>query len=193
VQEDHVKIIWTCAAVFAICVAAILLVLWDGRVFNNMTPSQHLNEAKRRINERDLPSLQIALAHVAAVAKTSPEAKEAAEVEAELKGSKAAIEQGINAAQLAKTSRATVIAQLQTDLNNLGYDLSVNDSDGAGEIAIRSSVFDDTEHRVRFLAFLRSRSAPTSDICLMGIRSIRLRGSGFLFGFNEAYPFSCGY
>jgi hypothetical protein len=161
--------------------------------FNSLTPSQHLDEGKSGLTVRDMPSVETAMRHVAAVPRTSPEAKEAAEVEAQLKSRWTEIRQERNAVEQARKSRASAIAQLQTDLKNLGYDLSVSDYDGAGEIAITSSNFDDTDHRVRFLAFLRGRNSPTSGICWMGIKSIRLRGSGFFLRFNETYPFSCDH
>ena len=54
--------------------------------------------------------------------------------------------------------------ELQRKLRNLGYDLTVAQSDKPGELTITSKDFDDTDHRVRFLSLLRSRNSPAAEV-----------------------------
>jgi hypothetical protein len=82
------------------------------------------------------------------------------------------------------------ITQLSSDLKNLGYELSVEagGADAPTEIVITSSDFDETDHRVRFLASIRGRNAPTAAACWNGFDRVRLRSSRIpLVGFSEIY------
>ena len=82
--------------------------------------------------------------------------------------------------------------QLQADLKGLGYDLTVSRSDKAGEVAITSKEFDDTDHRVRFLAFMRGKSSPRFGVCYAGFNKLRLKSSSIPFvGFDDSYSLEC--
>ena len=84
--------------------------------------------------------------------------------------------------------------ELQRKLRNLGYDLTVAQSDKPGELTITSKDFDDTDHRVRFLSLLRSRNSPAAEVCLAGFQTVRLKTPGDLFGFfgfSQTYSLEC--
>lgn len=79
---------------------------------------------------------------------------------------------------------------LKADLKNLGYEYDVEVDVSKNEIIITSTDFENTDHRVRFLSFLRGKHHPTSGVCFAGLDKVRLRGGRF-FAFSEAYPLNC--
>jgi hypothetical protein len=172
-------------------------------VFNHMTPAQHLWEA--RTASRSPENIVLALEHVAAIPKNSPEASEAQvlgtvlhEQEAAARAAQAQKDEAANAARNARAAarnvRAAAITQLSADLNNLGYDLNVEagGADAPTEIVITSSEFSDSDHRVRFLASIRGRSGLTASACWDGFDKMRLRSSRIpLVGFSESYSLDC--
>jgi hypothetical protein len=95
------------------------------------------------------------------------------------------------ATQLAEEARKAALRNLQDSLKNLGYDLTVAQSDKADELIITSKDFGDTDHRVRFLSFLRAPNSPAAYVCVAGFQTVRLKDTGFLGLFSETYPLEC--
>ena len=79
------------------------------------------------------------------------------------------------------------MVELQRELRNLGYDLTVAQSDKPGELTIASKDFDETDRRLRFLSFLRGRSSPAAGVCIAGFEAVCLKGAGF----SEVYSLDC--
>jgi uncharacterized FlaG/YvyC family protein len=139
------------------------------------------------------------LRHTKAIAAGTPEAiavktltdeinTEVANVLAERKSAE---ERSAQDRQLSE-QRAAVVRDLQDKLRNLGYDLTVGESDKPEELIITSKDFDQTDQRVRFLSFLRGRTNPATDVCLLGFRVVNLRTSALpLVGFSEKYVLGC--
>jgi hypothetical protein len=186
-------------ALFGLTVAmSIVMVIRDTWVFNHMTTAQHLWEAKRA-SETD--GIDLALRHIGAITPNSSEASDAQilrtalrERDAVIKAAQAEKELAVKAARNARAAAsATAIRQLSSELKNVGYDLSVGTSSNSPEeIVITSPDFDDTDHRVRFLAFVRGRSTPFAVGCWSGFTKVRLRSSKMpLVGFNESYSLGC--
>ena len=91
----------------------------------------------------------------------------------------------------AKSSRSLLVQQ---SLRDLGYDFEVSPSETAGEVVITAAEFDDTDHRVRFLAFLRNHKSPVRGLCFGGFTKVRLRSSRIpLVGFDESYSLECSF
>lgn len=86
--------------------------------------------------------------------------------------------------------RAQAIRYLQESLRNGGYSITVAvSSSKADQIELTSKDFGDTDHRVRFLSFLRGRNSPVFSACHEGYRTARLIESSF--GFSEEYSLEC--
>jgi hypothetical protein len=100
-------------------------------------------------------------------------AQESAAAEARVSAIVATAQADAETARAAE-ARAAAIANLEKDLRNRGYDLTVKQSNTANEIAIASSDFSDTDHRVRFLSFIRGRNSPAVPACLAGFTTVRL-------------------
>ena len=176
--------------------------IWNRHVFSTMTPAQHLREARNGLRQ-DLPAIESALRHAYAIREDSPEFRERVPLQAELEKEeydlnkaandlKKAEEEKTMARNEADAARAAAISKLAADLKSLGYDVSVEPSESPDAVTITSSDFDDTDHRVRFLSFLRGNKAPTVSVCWAGITKVQLRGSRIAFlGFNEIYSLDC--
>jgi hypothetical protein len=148
-------------------------------------------------------AVEEAITHATAIAKGSAEYDEAQELVGKLQAVRDSITNSIAAKQKeqeqqqreqqqTKSARKGAVEQLQEDLKNLGYQLSVDESDVPDKIVITSSDFDDTDHRVRFLSFVRGKNTPMSGTCWFGFRQVELRTSKIPFvGFSETYPLSC--
>jgi hypothetical protein len=191
------------SAIIASIVWAIASELWDQHLFNTMTTAQHLEEAKKGL-QKELPDVEAALRHVYAIKTNKPaESKEQVELMTELEKEqfdlkkreadlKQAEEIRAKAKSEAKAPHDTAITQLAGDLKNLGYEFTVEPSDSPDEVTITSSDFAETDHRVRFLSFMRGRTAPIAGVCWVGISKIRLRSSKLPFlGFDESYSIDC--
>jgi TPR repeat protein len=168
------------------------------RAFNAMTPAKHLIEAQSALRAGLYTE---ALAHARAIT-TGPEVSEARKIEQEvsnarevgaqmLQGAREAEAQRLQAARSAEESRRVALNDLQRELKNLGYDLTVAQSDQLNEVLITSKDFGETDHRVRFLSFLRGRNSPTTGVCLSGFQNVRLKDSSSFFGFSEVYSLDC--
>jgi uncharacterized FlaG/YvyC family protein len=161
------------------------------RAFDAMTPARHLQEAKSSFGAE---LYGLALRHARAIT-SGPEVSEARKIEQKASTAQEAEREAIarrrQAAEAVEQDRRTAVRDLQSDLKNLGYDLTVSQSDKPNELIITSKDFDDTEHRVRFLAFLRGRNSPTAGVCVSGFQKVRLKERDSFFGFNDVYSLEC--
>jgi len=199
------KIVLICFAIIFVIMFVPLggFATWDSWVFTHMTTAQHLFEAQRALQTSG--DVELALRHIEAIPGNAPEAKEAKAlrkiVEQKMAAKNAAAGQAQNAANAAVQAhnaavqaRALAVDQVSSDLRNLGYQLTVETStDVPTEVVITSADFDDTDHRVRFLSFIRGRKGPKASLCWNGFNDVRLRSSKIpLLGFNERYSLDCG-
>jgi hypothetical protein len=103
-------------------------------------------------------------------------------------------ERALKATSPAKHLEAARLAlrNLQAALRNLGYDVTVSQSDKPTEFTIISKDFDDTDHRVRFLSFLRGENTLLTEVCSVGFETLHLRTSDLPFlGFSDTYSLAC--
>jgi len=176
----------------------------ERHAFERMTPAQHL-EAARREALTEQSDIQRVKDHLAALPSGSPESAAAAELRKQvaereddlrlLEASEAEARVRENAIAASKNAPSVAVGQLQRDLSNLGYDLTVRQSSFPNEIEIISSDFGDTDPRVHFLSLLR-RSPAAESACLAGFDRLRLSSSRFRaswlpFGFSESYSLDC--
>jgi hypothetical protein len=161
---------------------------WEDHEFDRMSPARHFELAENLI------SFDEAWKHLDAIPPNAPEAAKVPELREQLKAKQAA---KIHAATVAAndaaeraTNRAAALIELEKNLRNKGYDLTVSGSEMPDEVVITSSDFADTDHRVQFLAAMRSKhSGPP---CWAGFRTVRLRSSSIpLVGFSESYSMEC--
>jgi hypothetical protein len=168
------------------------------RAFDAMNPAAHLAASRVALGQERFDDAE---RQANAIASGAPEALEASRVKEEIAAARQRVKEEAVAVrqseQLAyerrlaeKKLRTAAPGDLQDSLKNLGYDLTVAQSDKPDEIVITSKDFDDTDHRVRFLSFLRGRNSPAVGACLAGFQTVRLKSSGF-FGFSEAYSLDC--
>jgi hypothetical protein len=173
---------------------------WDEHTFNAMSAAQHLSEAKQCLRGSDA-DVDTGLRHLAAIPKQSVEVTEAKEIQAQLSTRKGAIEaqlsaresdlrQAVEAQKQVKEAQKAAVVQLRADLKNLGYNFTVAQSEFPEEVVITSGEFAETDHRVRFLSFLRRKNSPALAGCFAGLRSVRLKSSQY-FGFDESYSLNC--
>jgi hypothetical protein len=167
---------------------------WDQHTFKAMTPAQHLDAARAALGDKHFDD---GLYQLSAIKPGAPESADAKELEGELTAAKEAAQRDQaapqEAARIAERQREAVVQQLQARLSELGYAVTVAPSDKPGEIVITSKDLGDTDHRVRFLAFLRGRNSPATSACFAGFHTVRL-SSGLLspiWGFSEAYSLDC--
>jgi hypothetical protein len=163
------------------------------RAFRAMSPTEHLEAARLALKEGHFDD---GARHVAAIADTDPKVLEARQLAQEIGAAREAAEarqiQEQRKKQLAAQTRELAVRDLQDVLKNLGYDLTVGQSDKSGKVSITSKDFDDTERRVRFLSFLRSRSSPLSGVCSAGFEKVELKSSALPFvGFSDTYSLDC--
>jgi hypothetical protein len=162
----------------------------EKRQFDALTPAgQHLAKAKDTLAEG---AFEEGLREIKAIPASTPEAASAKEVEDRLNaGLQAAVARA--AQKRAEVLKNEQIHSIEVQLRELGYKLSVSASNKSGEIAISLDDFSDTDHRVRFLAFIRSQKGPAQNLCWLGISEIRLTGQGFLGSFRsgDAYSLEC--
>ena len=157
-----------------------------------MTTAEHLRAARRALDEH---SLHAARQHLnAAPAETPGTARLTRKLEAELQAHRAALEQEA-AAQLARQAKAEsqreAVRQLEQNLRNLGFDLSVTQSPDPSEITIVAPGFDNSDKQHLFLTFLHGANSPIAPACAAGIQTVRLKGPGVFFGFSERYSLEC--
>jgi hypothetical protein len=180
----------------------LFLVAWlfiraESKTFYAMTPAQHLEAARAKVKQFDVPGRNAAEWQVLfddvrreldALPVDSARSEEGRKLRASLTKAQEwlnGVEQQGRQEAAAKSAFPTT---LQNELKDRGYGCTVaTSSDAPDEIAITSKDFNDTDHRVRFLAFLRGRNY---DICATGFRKVRLK-SGW-FEFSESYNLECG-
>ena len=169
----------------SLVVLAAIVIVFDvhkTRVFEAMTPAQHLAEARSALVGPS--SIDVAREHLSAIPPTSPEAAEATLVLKEVDARQKAFDDqdaADRAEKVAKDARqkeeidtrSSRALLVQISLRDLGYDFAVSPSETAGEVVITSSEFDDTDHRVQFLAFLRSKKSPVLGLCFGGFARVR--------------------
>jgi hypothetical protein len=159
-------------------------VWWDDHEFNKMSPARHLELAENLI------SFDEAWKHLDAITPNSPEAAKVPETRERLKAKRLANQQAATARASAAVGRAAAVTELEKDLRNRGYDLTVSGSETPDEVIITSADFADTDHRVQFLTAMRSKHSGPA--CWAGFRTVRLRSSSFpLVGFSEDYSMEC--
>jgi hypothetical protein len=104
------------------------------------------------------------LKHAKAVPSNSPEGQQATEIATtlgeRLKTKKRAEDEAAQAASDAEKAQTTAVQELQEELRNRGYDLTVAKSEKSGEIIITSGYFTGTDNRVKFLSFNRAATVP---------------------------------
>lgn len=178
-------------ALAVIAAVAIFAVVQDQRDFNSMTPTEHLQRAKGFL---DAKLFDDGLKHIAAIPASAPEAVEATEIQHQLTTAKTAWKNDLDAKAEAKASddkaRTAYTRDLQDELRQLGYDLTVAQSDKPEEVVIASKDFEDTDHRVRFLAYIRGQNRRPG-LCSRGFGQVRIESGGIIGGFNEVYSLDC--
>src|SRR5580704_6252526 len=116
------------------CAVVFLYQAWDAHVFGQLSPQEHLRQAKMFLNGiPDAGSLEQARRHINALPDKSPEALAANDLLVDIYSKEQVIKQG-SPEQQAKVARETAVTDLQMELKNLGYDLTVAGTDTAGEI-----------------------------------------------------------
>jgi len=166
--------------------------------FNAMQPGAHLDVARSALATGQVEE---ALRHTQAITK-GPLAPQARTMEAEIAAVRKTAADERNAASLAASaaSMAASLAQerirevarnLQSELMNRGYDLTVTQSARPNEINIVSNEFSDTDHRVRFLSLLRGHDNLATQACMAGFLNVRLKDREWFAGFSEVYSLDC--
>lgn len=178
-----------CLVYLAFALFIFASVAIDSYHFDHMTPAEHLAAAKQAQNG-DSKAVTEGLKHVGAIPLNARESLAAKDLEPVLRARAEQFRETALAAQQIRAGQVAAVDGLGTSLKNLGYDVKVSKSDTAGEITITSSEFSDTDHRVRFLAFVR-KDRVIEGVCLAGITTVRLRESQYPFSFNEAYSLEC--
>jgi hypothetical protein len=95
-------------------------------------------------------------------------------------------------AERAKTeAQRAAVQQLEQNLRNMGFDMTVAQSPDPSQITIAARGFDDPDRRDWFLAVLHGPNSPIAPVCAAGIQTVRLKGPGVFFGFSEKYSLDC--
>jgi hypothetical protein len=174
--------------------------------FDHLSPSQHLAEAKRleadgelerpNVSQKLIQELQEGafedgLRHISAIPANSAERAEATSIAEELEIRLRELRDAKEAALQARKDKIAAVHELQIQLKNLGYDLKTSTSKVPNEIIITSKDFADTDHRVKFLSFIRNHNGPSGLLCVHGYETVRLETSLPVIGFNEQYSLDC--
>jgi hypothetical protein len=165
---------------------------FPGWRFKHMTAAEHLEAANIALDEQ---SYGECLRHLDALAPDAPEVvalkrKLAAARQIETATQqKAATDQ--QAEETRRASQQIATHELEQNLRNMGYDVTVAQSKNPEEITIASRGFDDSAQRDRFLAFFRGTNSPAAAACVAGIQAVRLKGPGLFFGFSDKYSLDC--
>jgi len=177
-------------ALLFIWLIARIVTASEKRQFDAMTPAgQHLARAREALAEG---AFEEGLREIHAIPSSGPEAVSAKEVEDRLN---AALQSARRAAEAraeqerVETLKNDQIHTVEVQLRELGYDLRISGSGKPDEVTISSNDFSDTDHRVRFLAYIRSQRGPGHKLCLLGVKQARL-GQGFLQS-GDSYSLEC--
>jgi hypothetical protein len=154
---------------------------------------QHLTRATEALARG---AIDEGLIEIHAIPASAPEAASAKEIENRLNAARDEARQTAEMRAEQERIAAWRIAQIhgvEVKLRELGYDLRVSAPGNANEVVISSGDFSDTDHRVRFLAYIRSQRGPGRSLCSLGINQVRLSGHRFLasFGSGDAYSLDC--
>ena len=175
-------------------VALVILggALWPGWRFQHMTVAEHLQAARRALDEY---ALETAQRHLNALPADTPgTARLTRALEAEIQAHREVVQLDADAqlAELAKAeAQRAAVVQLEQNLRNMGFDMTVAQSPNPSEITIAAPGFDDPDRRDWFLAFLHGPNSPVAPACAAGIQTFRLKGPGVFFGFSERYSLDC--
>src|SRR5690242_1682696 len=166
--------------------------LWPGWRVQQMTAAEHLRAARKALDEHLLETAQRHLN--ATPADTPGTARLKRELEAEIQAHVEVLQEEADA-QLAERAKAeaqrAAVRQLEQNLRNIGFDMTVAQSPDPSEITIAARGFDDPDRRDWFLAFLHGPNNPVAPVCAAGIQAVRLKGPGAFFGFSERYSLDC--
>ena len=166
--------------------------LWPGWRFQHMTAPEHLRAARRALDEHALETAQRPLN--ASPADTPGSARLMREIEAEIQAHEELLQLDTDA-QLVQRAEAeaqrAAVRQLERNLRNMGFDLTVAQSPDRSEITIAARGFDDPDRRDWFLAFLHGPNSPIAPACAAGIQTVRLKGLIVFFGFSDRYSLDC--
>ena len=166
--------------------------LWPGWRFAHMTAAEHLRAATSALDEQ---SLKTAQRHLNAVSADTPgTARLTRKLAAGLQTHQAALQQEASAAlalQAQAESQRLAVRELEQNLRNLGFDVTVAQSVNPSEITIASRAFDDPGQRDRFMTFLHGPNSPIAATCAAGIQAVRLKGPGLFFGFSDRFSLDC--
>jgi hypothetical protein len=170
--------------------------LWPGWRFERMTATEHLRAARSALEEHAFDTAQ---RHLNAVAPDAPMAlalkRRLAAARQEARRIAAEVQQETAAAELARQVRAearrVAVRDLEQNLRNMGFDVTVAQSINPSEITIASRGFDDPDRRGWFLNFLHGPNSPVAATCAAGIQTVRLKGPGAFFGFSEPLSLDC--
>lgn len=176
-------------------VAALVVLggaLWPAWRFQHMTAAEHLQAARRALDEHALETAQRHLN--ASPAGTPGTARLMRALEADIQAHREVLQQDADA-QLARRAqveaRRAAVVQLEQNLRNMGFDVTVAQSPNPSEVTISGPGFDDPDRRDWFLAFLHGPNSPVAPACAAGIETIRLKGPGAFFWFSERYSLDC--
>lgn len=164
--------------------------------FAHMTAAEHVEAAKVALEDQSLAEVQ---RHLNQLAPGAPEAvdlrKKLAAAQSTQRKNEAAAQQEAAGARLARelTQEAQRVAtrELELNLRNRDYEVTVTQSGNTGEIIIASKGFDDPDQRERFLTFLRGENSPAAAACVAGIQAVRLKAPGLFFSFSDKYSLDC--
>ena len=157
-----------------------------------MTAAEHLQAARRALDGHALDAAQRHLS--AAPAGTPGTARLTRELEAEFQAHRAVLQQEADAQldlQAKVEARAAAVRQLEQNLRNMGFDVTVSQSPDPSEITIAARGFDDPNRRDWFLMFLHGPNSPVAAACAAGTQSVRFKGPGVFFGFSESFSLDC--
>lgn len=166
--------------------------LWPRWRFQHMAAAEHLRAARKALDEH---ALDTARRHLnGSPADTPGSARLRRELEAEIQAHGELLQREADA-QLAQSAKAeaqrAAVRQLEHNLRNMGFDMTVAQSPDPSEITISARGFNDPDRRDWFLALLHGPNNPVAPACAAGIQTVRLKGPGMFFGFSERYSLDC--
>jgi len=161
-----------------------------------MTAAGHLRAAATALETHAFDTAQ---RHLSAVAAGAPEGvalkRKLVAAQQAARRAEAAAKQKEAAAERAREARAeaqrVAVRELEQNLRNMGFDVTVAQSVNPSEITIASRGFDDPDRRSWFLMFLHGPNSPVAAACAAGIQTVRLKGPGVFFGFSDQFSLDC--
>lgn len=171
---------------------ALSATLGPGWRFQHMTAAEHLDAARSGLEGERFDEAQRHLD--AAAADTPGAARLTRKLAAARQVHSAALQQEAES-QLAQAAKVDAqragVRELEQNLRNRGFNVTVVQSIDPQLITIASPGFDDRDQRDRFLTFLRGPNSPLAAACAAGIQAVRLKGPGVFFGFSDRFSLDC--